>query len=331
MEEKRMDGMIEQYPFLQELGLKRELSIDVRALPLEDEVYSYEPKVIKGRLHEEVYIVDEDGKILKEVVKEGERVGDALIRRKISNTTDCVVLYRTDFFPAVERESSVGSTLYIYDFNLSAGKRALNSMDNQLIGEAFEAYFDFRSGDTYHGGHKLSIIKELNAVLDLSSIEPEHVFHVVKQLRKYNPSKGTFVHYIDMNQLINFSKERPDEAVEAILGLFEEEESLTTRIENFRQKGREFREDSSFGTPLIAYVLTAFNHHQYTLYKDRPFQQFGKRFGLAIPRSIGEKYALYISLCKALLRYFRQSSYLKSPVIFDAQDFIYSTMKYDLL
>lgn len=331
MTKERADIMYEQYPFLEELAPKGEQDVDILALPLEDEVYSYRPDSMKGRLHEQAHLVTEDGKFAKEIVKDGERVSDALKRLGISNGTDCVVLHRVDYFPAAETKDRERRAIYVFDFHLSVGKRALTTIDNKALGEAFEAYFDFRSSENYTGKDKIPIIEDLNSALDLSSLDAENVLDAAQLIVKRNPSKGTFVHYIEMNNLINFSKERPVEAAEALLGLFEEGESLATRIHSFRRRGKEFKKESSFGAPLVAYVMTAFNSQQYTLYKDKPFKSFGKRFGIEIPRLIDEKYAFYISLCRALLRYFRQAHYLEDPIMLDAQDFIYSLMKYDLI
>ena len=147
---------------------------------------------------------------------------------------------------------------------------------------------------------------------------------------KKNPNKGTFVDWRHLDNLNNFSKENPELAYYLIVNLFNEKVELSTRIDSFKEIVKKYNKDCFLGTSLFAYLMSAFDSHNYTIYKDDVFQEFGDLFDIQIPSSVSEKYEFYIKLCHELLDYFRQNSYLDCPLLLDIQDFIFSISAYNL-
>ncbi len=140
-------------------------------------------------------------------------------------------------------------------------------LNGTYIDIAFRRYLNFKETPTYDEGYKLEILTGLNEFLKGQEITEFTVVDIVKKLQKDNPQTGSFVHWSNTADLVKYAENRPDEVSELMKQLFQSSLSIEERIEDFRDKGKDYNPSISLGAPLFAYLFAAKDYKQYPLYK----------------------------------------------------------------
>jgi len=208
--------------------------------------------------------------------------------------------------------------------------------DQRLFEIIVKKYDQYRKSSKYGERYKFEIINELNNQLDINEISKDNIVEITEILMKENPQHGSFVHWSDLADLNGFAKEKPEVVSGLIHSLLEEDNKLAERINNFRKVGKEFDPKISLGTPLFGYILTAFDKEYYTLYKDGPFKDFINLFELEKHSSLGDKYEIYLDVCKNINKELDNMGIIDNLELMHSQDLIYSIsavpeLKFDIL
>lgn len=188
--------------------------------------------------------------------------------------------------------------------------------------------------------YKWDILPRANKDFAQGDISLENVLEKAKLLQKYNPTRGSFVHWADPSSIVNLAKKNPRRAVVFFKTLFDPTQPLAERIDKCYEEFDELQ----VGTPGFGYFLAVYDYHRYPLYKDSVLKSFQKVYGFTdwAKFSIGEKYQVFAELCDAFGRYLNRENQLKAievdgivvepgliPV--DGQDFLYTQFERDAL
>ncbi|MFW5686807.1 MAG: hypothetical protein ACOCXL_01320 [Halanaerobium sp.] len=161
-----------------------------------------------------------------------------------------------------------------------------NEFNKRLFEKAVSKYFDFVNEDGYLEAYKFDILNELNDSLDKNNINSENINEIIDLIKNKNPSAGSFVHWSDLDNLSKFAAADPVKVSEELNKLINGQDSIELRIKRFREVCKEFDNSSSFGTPLNAYLLAAFDSKKYAIYKDSIFRDFVTLFNIDKPGQV---------------------------------------------
>ena len=208
--------------------------------------------------------------------------------------------------------------------------------DQRLFDIAVNKYNQLRNSSKYTENYKFEIIENLNDQLNIEEVSKENVVEIIELLKNKNPQHGSFVHWSNLDDLNTFAEKKPEVVSNLIHTLFDENNKLADRIDNFRKTGKEFDPKISLGTPLFGYILSSFDNEKYTLYKDGPFKNFIQLFELDKSSSLGEKYEFYLDICKSINKKFNNMEIIDNLKLMHSQDFIYlisavPDLKFDIL
>ncbi|MFW6015623.1 MAG: AAA family ATPase [bacterium] len=208
--------------------------------------------------------------------------------------------------------------------------------DQRLFEIIVEKYSQYRDSSKYGEKYKFEIIDNLNNQLDINEISQDNILEITEILKKENPQHGSFVHWSNLDDLNTFANEKPELVSNLMRNLFDESNKLSESIDKFRKVGKEFDPNISLGTPLFSYILTAFDKEKYTLYKDGPFKDFINLFELEKHSSLGDKYEIYLDVCKNINNKLNNIEIIENLELMHSQDLIYSIsavpeLKFDIL
>ncbi|MFW6311452.1 MAG: hypothetical protein ACOC1K_04370, partial [Nanoarchaeota archaeon] len=203
-----------------------------------------------------------------------------------------------------------------------------NGLDLKLLKIAFEEYLKFSKENPEREEYKYKVMEDLQNELNINKIRVENINRIVDILKKNNPNSGSFFNWRNIDDFSNYVEAKPAEVVEQLHMLFDNDtQSISSRIDEFLDKAREFQSDISLGTPFFGYLMWAFDSNNYIIYKDKTFKRFCKWFDLNVPFNIGDKYEYYISVCNELLDFAREH-FDKDMILLNMQDFIYTVARY---
>ncbi|MFW5961411.1 MAG: hypothetical protein ACOCRV_00235, partial [bacterium] len=176
--------------------------------------------------------------------------------------------------------------------------------------------------------YKFEILSELNKKLNIEDINADNILDIIETLKKNNPNSGSFVHWSNLDDLKKWAEKEPKKVADSMNKLLDSEVELAQRINDFREKGKEYDSTISLGTPLFGYILAAFNKDEYLIYKDSSFRNFLKNFDLDMPTSLGEKYQYYLEICRDIQNYLQKNYPDNGIELLTSQDIIYSLAEY---
>ncbi|MGC9307458.1 MAG: AAA family ATPase [Thermoplasmatota archaeon] len=197
---------------------------------------------------------------------------------------------------------------------------------------AVHEYKNVRGTPAWDEQYKWDILTELNNTLSLQDINTENVLQQVEILQQRNPSRGSFVHWSDLDGLHKAAQKHPEEVVKFFHVLTDETKSLAARIDEARETLKPLV-DSNFGTPFMGYLLAAHDRHRYPLYKDEIFRHFYDALDLewGFGNEIGSKYAAYVELCEQLATHLQNKEVIDSADVMDGQDLLYTIARIEPL
>ncbi|SHH23870.1 AAA family ATPase [Thermosipho atlanticus] len=195
---------------------------------------------------------------------------------------------------------------------------------------AIDEYKKFKNTNIYNEQYKKEILSELNSFFKKIEINSDNVNEVIERLKNSNPSKGSFVHWIEIDNLLKITRSFPETMANALNVLYDGSFVLIEKLKEFEQIIKEVKPNFRLGTPLIGYLLASFDYEKYPLYKDEIFKNLLNFFNIEwnFENTI-EKYFSYFQTCNLLKDYFVEKGYLKNPNILDIQDFIYCVFSSD--
>ncbi len=199
--------------------------------------------------------------------------------------------------------------------------------DEKALSIALSEFQDFKNSEKYDESYKWEIIRELNDWLSENEVNEETVVEFIEELKKKNQKHAPLTHWIEIDNLVNFSKENPEIASNIINQLFDENKDLEERINYFRNH-------LESGTSLFGFILSVYNSEKYGPYKNNTFQDFLKNFvNRDYPSlgdfSIAEKYKFFVDVCEEISDFISRKTG-KDVGALDAQNFIYSVTEYDV-
>lgn len=193
---------------------------------------------------------------------------------------------------------------------------------------SFSKYVKFKDSEKYDEHYKLEILSKLNTYFQEIEITPTTVVEVAKKLQKENPSTGSFVHWSNAQNLVQFAQLAPEEASKYWNSLLKSPEPIAQRIENFRKAALELNNNFSLGAPLFGYMLAAFDLTKYPLYKEEIFKEAKKSFGIDVKLAlVHENYTTYYTMCEIILEHIQKSN--PAYTMLDVQDYLFCTHQYD--
>ncbi|MBO1511130.1 AAA family ATPase [Metabacillus bambusae] len=202
-------------------------------------------------------------------------------------------------------------------------------LKDEYIDISFQRYFEFKKSDTYDEGYKLEILSELNSYVSTIKISEENIIEVIGKLKSSNPPEGSFVYWSNTDDLYKFAKSEPTLVATLLNNLYyNSDESISNRIEQFRNKGKEYKNDISLGAPLFGYLLAAYDYRRYPLYKEEVFKDIKKVFGINKKLSnVSDNYQFYYDICEVTYSYLSGKGF--SISMMDVQDFFFCLTQYD--
>ncbi|WP_144699624.1 AAA family ATPase [Fictibacillus phosphorivorans] len=179
----------------------------------------------------------------------------------------------------------------------------------------------------YDEAYKKDILTKTNEYLTSITISKDNVVEVIKYLDNNNPQSGSFVHWNNLKDLLNYAQEKPEDVSLLLNHLYDSSIPLNERINEFIANGKKFNPKIKLGTPLFGYLLAAYDYLLYPIYKEEVFKDFLTTFEIdekVGSFSLGEKYQFYVRLCKLVLEKVSYSNWN----MLDVQDFIYCLSQY---
>ncbi|WP_161974943.1 AAA family ATPase [Bacillus timonensis] len=203
--------------------------------------------------------------------------------------------------------------------------------NSEYITIAFNRFLRFKRTDKYDETYKYEILSELNTVFAETSINEETIVEITKKLQSSNPQSGSFVHWSNTADLVDYATARPTEVAELFVQLFTDEVApLSERIKTFYEKGKEYKSQLKLGAPLFGYLLAAYDSQKYPLYKEEVFKEIKRIFGIDKKLgSISENYAYYYQLCLSAQEVLASKGHYVHML--DIQDFFFCLTQYDEL
>jgi 5-methylcytosine-specific restriction protein B len=202
------------------------------------------------------------------------------------------------------------------------------AFDTDALQTAAEVYLEYR---TENGPevHKWKLFGKLNDWLAENDLTEETVGEYVEQLKEANPSHP-LMYWQNSDNLAQAAADYPVELVSLFENLYEGDEPIATRIDQFRSDFRSLI-DEPINSDGIGFLFAAYDVTAYAPYKDSVFGEFLDYFTANRPEagSVGEKYAVFIDCCETIADFLVAEDYLDEATPLDAQDFIYTIIEYD--
>lgn len=185
--------------------------------------------------------------------------------------------------------------------------------------------------------YKWDILSKVNKAVFQDEITTENIVYKLKILKKQNPSVGSFVYWSNLENLISIANENPKYTVKLFEELFQENKDLGERVDNFIKEAKKFKENIKLSTPLLGYILAAYNYRKYPLYKDSAFVNLRGLLGKDREWksfSQGQKYEKFQQLSLIMGEYLKSNNSIKTVIVneietplgiaaLDGQDFFY--------
>lgn len=196
---------------------------------------------------------------------------------------------------------------------------------------AFERFQKFKQSDVYDEEYKFEVLSELNRYFAEITIDGNNIADIARKIQKSNPQSGSFVHWSNTADLVNYVEKNPEEAAGLLKSLYtENNRDLADRISNFREKGKAFNPEIKLGAPLFGYLLAAYDYEKFPLYKEDVFKSIKELLGIEKKLgSVSENYVFYYDICKAVQDHFANKGL--QLTMLEVQDFFYCLTRYDEL
>lgn len=201
-------------------------------------------------------------------------------------------------------------------------------LKDSYIDFAYNRYLKFKETPLYDKQYKIDILEKLNEYFRNTSITKETVLDLAEKLQKNNPQEGSFVHWSNLDNLVDYAKAYPIELAEVWNSLYDEDISIDERIEVFLRKGKLFKKDISLGAPLFGYLLAAYDYTKYPLYKGTIYTDIKASYGIDNKMgSVSENYSTYYLISQTIFEYLQ----LKEPdlTMLEVQTFLYCSSHYN--
>jgi 5-methylcytosine-specific restriction enzyme B len=131
-------------------------------------------------------------------------------------------------------------------------------------------------------------------------IKEKDIIKKIEILKKYNPNKGSFVNFMDLDDLSKFVGGKTKQATKLMENLFKGKKDIAERIDYFRNEAKKVNKKIKLGTPLFGYIMAVFNSSKYSVYKDSTFMALKRLVGKDQEwktMTVGEKYQTFSDLC----------------------------------
>lgn len=193
---------------------------------------------------------------------------------------------------------------------------------------SYRRYIKFKESKFYNEAYKKEILSQFNKFFAHEQITEESVVDIAKKIRDENPTSGSFVHWSNTADLVEFAEARPKEVSHLWNQLYDDSLPLKDRITEFREIGKAFKEGISLGAPLFGYLLAAYHYETYPLYKQEIFQEIKQNFGTEHTlEPVSDTYADFVLFCSVLLEELKKRN--PQATMLDVQDFIYCSTRYE--
>ena len=201
-------------------------------------------------------------------------------------------------------------------------------LKDHFIDISFKRYLAFKESEQYDEQYKLEILSRLNQYLREEEITKFSIVDIVKRIQKENLPAGSFVHWSNTEDLVQFAEGNPEEVADLMKQLYQFTGSIEQKIETFRERGKAFKPTISLGAPLFGYLLAAKDHTLYPLYKQEVFTYMKHTYGIDSKLgTVGNNYETYLNMCTIALHHL-QNSYPELTML-DIQDFFFCSSQYD--
>ena len=195
--------------------------------------------------------------------------------------------------------------------------------NKELFKTVLDEYVKLWEEDSYGEEYKFEILSDLNEELDKDRIDADSIVDIASTLKKSNPTSGSFAHWSALDDLESVAEKAPEKMSEALNYLVNGSDNLSERISYFREAGKEIDNDVTLGTPLIGYIMAAYDRKQYPIYYDGAMRDFTDLFQIACPGNVSEKYSLYCKFCEQIVDYMLEENLLEEFNVIYGQDFIF--------
>ncbi|WP_077618329.1 AAA family ATPase [Bacillus sinesaloumensis] len=201
----------------------------------------------------------------------------------------------------------------------------------EYIAIAYNRFQRFKRSDNYDESYKIKVLSELNSYFGEISITEDTVVEITKKLQSSNPTSGSFVHWNNTADLVDYATNLPKEVADLLNQLYVNEDApLTDRIKTFYEKGKMYNPQLKLGAPLFGYLLAAYDYRKYPLYKEEIFKEIKQIFGINKKLgSISDNYSFYFDICSTTRQVLANSD--PQLHMLDVQDFFFCLTKYNKL
>ncbi|MEA3273506.1 MAG: DUF3578 domain-containing protein [Patescibacteria group bacterium] len=182
--------------------------------------------------------------------------------------------------------------------NIKEIRRIIKS---DVIKPRIEEYLQKRkSGDEQQWNEEYKWDPKILPATHKEFIKERDILKKIEILQKNNPNEGSFVSYMDLDDLNKFAKEKTKQATKLMENLLNGKKNIAKRIDYFRDETKKVDEKIKLGTPLFGYIMAVFNSSKYPTYKNSTFMALKKLIGKRqewSSMSVGEKYQTFTDLC----------------------------------
>lgn len=158
-----------------------------------------------------------------------------------------------------------------------------------------EEYFHRRnSGDSelWDEQYKWKILPELNSAFkDIARVTPESIHGIINTLHKNNPNKGSFTHWIELDNLKPFA-DKPFSYNLINAAWQSSTENIGRNIDAANSLAKNLSSDTKFGPATWGFILAAKNCDKFALYHDNIMKQLAELNSVNKLVEVGEKYQL---------------------------------------
>jgi len=201
-------------------------------------------------------------------------------------------------------------------------------LKDNYVNFAYQRYLNFRETPMYDESYKFEVLEELNSYFQDNTISETNVVEIAKKIQKSNPTTGSFVHWSNTANLVNYAEQRPNEVSKLWNHLYDETVSVEDRIADFRAKAQEFDSKIALGAPLFGYLLAAYDYTTYPLYKGDIYQEAKSTYEIEQKMgSVSDNYSVFFMICQIILKYLKKEN--PDLTMLDIQDFLYCTSSYN--
>lgn len=201
-------------------------------------------------------------------------------------------------------------------------------LKDNYVNFAYQRYLNFKETPMYDESYKFEILEELNAYFQNNTISETTVVEIAKKIQKSNPTAGSFVHWSNTANLVNYAEQRPTEVSKLWNHLYDETVSVEDRIADFRAKAQKFDSKIALGAPLFGYLLAAYDYTTYPLYKGDIYQEAKSTYEIEQKMgSVSDNYSVYFMICQVILEHLKKEN--PDLTMLDVQDFLYCSNRYN--